>query len=139
MRKLALGLVFLFSVSLTSCFAGPHQLSRSVDDWDGKTYVESPWINAALWILPIPAMKFGAKIGDMLVTDAVTFWGTDAWNGENGAGFVHRLFMLVGARRGSHVNRQVFGAEKSHVDAWNFHYFRDVFYAPVLLNLCDDQ
>ncbi len=99
MRKLALGLVFLFSVSLTSCFAGPHQLSRSVDDWDGKTYVESPWINAALWILPIPAMKFGASIGDMLVTDAVTFWGTDAWSGENGAGFKHHD---VGAARNAH-------------------------------------
>ena len=99
MRKLALGLVLLFSVSLTSCFAGPHQLRRTVDDWDNKMFVENVWIDAALWFGVIPLASLGASIGDLFVTDAVNFWGTDAWSGENGAGYKHHD---VGAARNAH-------------------------------------
>ena len=79
-----LGLAF----ALTSCNAGPHQLRRSVDDWDQKTYVQNPWINAALWILPLPVMYWGAQIGDFLITDAYAFWFKDAWD-MKGTAFTH--------------------------------------------------
>ena len=72
-----------------SCLAGPHQLRRSVDDWDHETYVNSPLLNAALWIVPvIPAMTAGAMALDFLVTDPLRFWFDDLWDG-NGTGFRH--------------------------------------------------
>lgn len=74
---------------LSSCFVGPHQLRRTVDDWDHKVYVNSPWWNAALWIVPvIPAATALAIVGDFLVTDPWAFWCEDAWDGA-GTGFEH--------------------------------------------------
>ena len=74
---------------LAGCFAGPQQLRRSVDDWDHKTYVNSPWWSATLWVVPVvPAMYVGAIAGDFLVTNPLAFWGEDAWDG-NGTGYEH--------------------------------------------------
>ncbi len=90
MRKLALGLALLCGALFTGCMAGPHQLQRTVDDWDRKMYVENPWLDAALWVVPvIPFAHFGAGIGDFFVTDAYTFWVKDAFSGEKGTGFRH--------------------------------------------------
>jgi hypothetical protein len=69
--------------------AGPHQLRRTVDDWDQKLYVKSPWIDAVLWVVPVfPLANFGAWVGDFFVTDAYAFWFKDAWDGK-GTGFEH--------------------------------------------------
>ncbi len=76
-------------VSLGSCAAGPQQLQRSVDDWDHKLYVEEPLIDGILWVVPvIPIAKYGALIGDILITNPYHFWLEDVWDGE-GTGFVH--------------------------------------------------
>lgn len=91
MKKLAIGLALTLSASalLSSCAAGPHQLARSVDDWDQKTYISSPWLSAVLYIIPVfPLANFGARIGDFFVTDAYSFWFKDAWDGK-GTGFEH--------------------------------------------------
>ena len=83
MRHIALLAIAL----LAGCFAGPQQLRRSVDDWDQKNYVSSPWWSATLWIVPVvPAMYVGAIAGDFLVTNPVAFWGEDAWDGK-GTGY----------------------------------------------------
>lgn len=77
------------ALSLTSCVVGPQQLGRTVDDWDHKTYVNSPWLDAVLWIVPvIPLCHFGASIGDFFVGNAYAFWFHDAWDGK-GTGFKH--------------------------------------------------
>jgi len=90
---LALALTVGLSFSFSSCFAGPHQLRRSVDDWDAKLYTESPWISAALWVIPvIPLADWVAMAGDFLVTDAYHFWIKDAWDGK-GTGFKHAEFL----------------------------------------------
>ena len=90
MRTLGIVLAMLLCISFTSCLAGPHQLKRTVDDWDQDMYVESPWLNAALWVVPVyPLLHTGAWIGDTLVGDAYTFWLNDAFSGKGGAGFVH--------------------------------------------------
>jgi len=74
---------------MTSCAAGPHQLRRTVDDWDHNLYVNSPWWNAALYIVPvIPVCHIGAFTFDFFVGDAYAFWFGDAWDGE-GTGFEH--------------------------------------------------
>jgi hypothetical protein len=74
---------------LGGCAAGPHQLRRSLDDWDQKIYVNSPWLNAAMWIVPIyPVMHVGALAIDFTITDPYYFWFEDAWDG-NGTGFRH--------------------------------------------------
>jgi hypothetical protein len=89
LRKLAIVLTLLAGLSLPGCIAGPHQLRRSVDDWDHKMYVESPWIDALLWVVPvIPLMHFGAGLADFFVVDAYSFWFKDAWDGK-GTGFRH--------------------------------------------------
>ncbi len=76
-------------LATSACVAGPHQLRRSIDDWDHKSYVNSPWWNAALWVVPVfPVCYAGAFVGDLLITDAWAFWGEDAWDG-NGTGFEH--------------------------------------------------
>jgi hypothetical protein len=76
-------------MGLSGCAAGPHQLRRSVDDWDQKLYVNSPWLNAVLWIVPvIPIAHFLGGIGDFLIVDAYSFWFKDAWDGK-GTGFKH--------------------------------------------------
>ena len=72
-----------------SCAAGPHQLRRSVDDWDHKLYVESPWLNGVLHFVPvIPVLTVGASIGDFFIGDAYSFWINDAWDGK-GTGYQH--------------------------------------------------
>ena len=74
---------------LSSCAAGPHQLSRTVDDLDQKVYVDNPWLNALLYVVPVlPVAKLGALVGDFVVTDAYAFWRHDAWD-HKGTGFEH--------------------------------------------------
>jgi hypothetical protein len=69
---------------------GPHQMSRTVDDWDRKLYVDSPWLDVVLNIIPVvPLAKVGAAIVDGLVGDLYTFWAKDAFGGKGGTGFVH--------------------------------------------------
>jgi hypothetical protein len=76
-----LALPFLLAATLGSCFAGPHQLGRSVDDWDHSLYVQSPWLDASLWFVPVfPVTKLVAMVSDFFVTDAVAFWFGDAWD-----------------------------------------------------------
>jgi len=89
LKKLCLALGLLAAVSLTSCQAGPHQLRRTVDDWDQKMYIQNPWVNGVLWFIPvIPLANFGATIVDTFVGDAYAFWFKDAWDGK-GTGFTH--------------------------------------------------
>ena len=84
-----LALPFLFAATLSSCLAGPHQLRRTVDDWDHRLYVQSPWLDAGLWVIPVvPITWVLAAAGDFLVTDAVAFWLDDAWDCA-GTGFRH--------------------------------------------------
>lgn len=79
--------LFGLCATLAACFAGPHQLRRSVDDWDQRLYVESPWLDAGLWVVPvIPALSLLAGAADFLIVDPYYFWGQDAWDG-NGTGF----------------------------------------------------
>ena len=90
MRKLGIVLALLLSFSFTSCAAGPHQLRRSVDDWDREMYVDSPWLDALLWVVPVyPLAYFVAGVGDFVVTDGYTFWFKDAFGGAGGTGFTH--------------------------------------------------
>ncbi|MCC6672508.1 MAG: hypothetical protein IT458_15695 [Planctomycetes bacterium] len=89
MRRLALALGLVSAIALTSCAAGPHQLKRTVDDLDQKTYVNSPWLSGVLWFVPVfPLLHFFAAIGDFFVVDAYSFWIKDAWDGK-GTGFKH--------------------------------------------------
>lgn len=89
MRTLRRSLLLLGVATAAACAAGPHQLRRSIDDWDHKSYVNSPWWNAALWVVPVmPLCYAGAFVGDFLVTDPLAFWGEDAWDGK-GTGFEH--------------------------------------------------
>jgi hypothetical protein len=79
----------LLCATLASCAAGPHQLRRSVDDWDHELYVNSPWFDSLLWIVPvIPTLHVGAFVVDYLIGDPWAFWFEDAWDG-NGTGFEH--------------------------------------------------
>ena len=90
MRKLAVVLILLLAISITGCLAGPHQLTRTVDDWDHKNYVESPWMNGILnGFAVVPLAKMIAGFGDMLTGDLYAFWFRDAWSGKGGAGFNH--------------------------------------------------
>ena len=90
MRKIVTSIALgVAALSMTSCMAGPHQLRRSVDDFDHKHYVNSPWVNGVLWVIPVyPIANFLATIGDFFVTDAVCFWIHDAWDGK-GTGYEH--------------------------------------------------
>lgn len=77
------------TLALSGCLVGPHQVRRSVDDWDQRSYVNSPWWNVVLWVVPIiPASYAAALVVDTLVTDPYAFWFDDAWDG-NGTGFRH--------------------------------------------------
>ena len=90
MRKLLASVaVCVAAFSMTSCMAGPHQLVRSVDDWDQKTYINNPWLDAAMWVVPVfPICGFAAGLGDFFVGDAYAFWFHDAWD-MKGTGFKH--------------------------------------------------
>lgn len=73
--------------SCPGCLAGPHQLRRSVDDLDQALYVQNPWLNGLLWLIPaIPVLYLGAQVADSLTTDPYAFWGDDAWD-CTGTGF----------------------------------------------------
>lgn len=88
-NTLRIGAAAALCALLCGCAAGPHQLRRTVDDWDHKVYVNSPWLNAALWIVPVyPVCTVGAAVLDFAVTDPYYFWFDDAWDG-NGTGFQH--------------------------------------------------
>lgn len=89
MKKTLVVLPLLALGALTSCTAGPHQLRRSVDDWDHKLYIESPWLDGVLWFIPVIPLATGfAWLGDSLVTDAYAFWFKDAWD-QKGTGYKH--------------------------------------------------
>jgi len=91
MRKTLLAILAatVMGFSTTSCSAGPHQLRRTVDDWDHKMYVNSPWVDGILWFIPvIPIAMFIGWAGDFLIVDAYSFWLHDAWDGK-GTGFKH--------------------------------------------------
>ena len=89
MKKALVALPLLMALTLSSCAAGPHQLRRTVDDWDQKMYIDSPWLDGVLWFVPvIPIASFLASIGDFFVTDAYAFWLKDAWDGK-GTAFTH--------------------------------------------------
>ena len=89
MKKARLAFALLALTTVAACSAGPHQLRRSVDDWDQKLYVDSPWLDGILWFVPvIPIAGFLATIGDFLVVDAYAFWFKDAWDGK-GTGYTH--------------------------------------------------
>ena len=87
MKKLCLSLAL--ATTLAACAAGPHQLRRTVDDWDQKMYVQNPWLDGVLWVIPvIPLAFYGSMIADFFVTDAYSFWFKDAWDGK-GTAFTH--------------------------------------------------
>ena len=82
-------LVLVCCFWLSGCFAGPHQLRRSVGDWDNQLYTDTPWMNGILHVVPaIPLAYVFAGIADFLILDAVAFWGGDAWGGT-GTSFEH--------------------------------------------------
>jgi hypothetical protein len=79
----------LLAALLAGCAAGPHQLRRSVDDWDHAMYVNSPRWNGLLWIVPvIPVATLGAFAVDTLITDPWAFWFGDVWDNA-GTGYEH--------------------------------------------------
>jgi hypothetical protein len=89
LRRTAIILSILSCLWLSSCLAGPHQLRRTVDDWDHKVYVKQPWVDVALWVVGVfPLLNAGAMIGDIVITDAYAFWAKDAWDGK-GTGYRH--------------------------------------------------
>lgn len=88
-NRRATALALLLAVPFAGCAAGPHQLRRTIDDWDHNLYVNSPWVAAALWVVPvIPVATAGAWVIDFLVTDPWVFWFDDAWDNA-GTGYVH--------------------------------------------------
>jgi len=94
----------LLAATMTSCAAGPHQLRRTVDDWDHNLYVNSPWWNATLWVVPvIPVCYVGALTFDFFIGDAYAFWFDDAWDGE-GTGFEHLPVEATDGRMQSLMN-----------------------------------
>jgi hypothetical protein len=93
MRKALSGLLLGTLLCFSGCAAGPHQLFRTVDDWDAKVYTDSPWLDAVLWVIPVmPLARFGASIGDFFIADAYSFWFQDAWDGK-GTGFKHAEYL----------------------------------------------
>lgn len=105
-KLLATLAVCSLAATLAGCLAGPQQLQRSVDDWDRKTYVNSPWFAASLWIVPIvPLAKAGAFVGDVAVGNAWAFWFDDAWDGK-GTGFQHVEVVPTDGRTDSLLSEQ---------------------------------
>jgi hypothetical protein len=89
------------ALTAASCMAGPHQLRRSIDDWDHKHYVNSPWWNGFLWVSGIMPVGFaGAFVGDTLITDPYAFWFGDAWD-RQGTGYEHLPVEAIDGRMGS--------------------------------------
>jgi hypothetical protein len=86
----------VMAFSISSCMAGPHQLRRSVDDWDAKMYANSPILDGVLWVIPFwPLCTWGSYIGDFFIGDAYQFWFKDVWAGK-GAGFDHAKIESAG-------------------------------------------
>jgi hypothetical protein len=93
MRKSLLALALVATLGFGSCASGPHQLFRTVDDWDAKLYTQSPWINGVLTFIPvIPIARGLAMFVDFFTTDMISFWFHDAWDGK-GTGFKHKEFL----------------------------------------------
>lgn len=91
----------LLCLPFAACAAGPHQVRRTIDDWDHKLYVNSPWFDAALWVVPvIPVATVGAFVIDFLITDPYAFWFDDAWDGA-GTGYQHLFVEPTDGRAGS--------------------------------------
>lgn len=89
MKKARLICAMLAITTFAACSAGPHQLNRTVDDWDAKMYVENPWLDGVLWFIPvIPIAHFVGTVGDFFIGDAYSFWFKDAWDGK-GTGYTH--------------------------------------------------
>ena len=89
MRLRTIASLSLLAALLAGCVAGPHQLRRSVDDWDHAMYVNSPRWNGLLWVVPvIPVATLGAFAIDTLITDPWAFWFGDAWDNA-GTGYEH--------------------------------------------------
>lgn len=87
MRQAVAALGLTCCLALPSCLAGPHQMSRTVDDWEQELYVKSPWMGALSY--PVVALVKGvARVGDIFIGDAIAFWLDDAWDSE-GTGFMH--------------------------------------------------
>ena len=90
MRKLATVLALAFALSIPACRSGPSQLVRSVDDWDNQLYVQSPWLDSILHVVPvIPLVKWGVSWVDVLVLNPIAFWTNDAWDSK-GTGYMHK-------------------------------------------------
>ncbi|MCK5941070.1 MAG: hypothetical protein KAI24_03795 [Planctomycetes bacterium] len=88
-NSMRIGVTAVLCTLLGACASGPHQLRRSVDDWDHQVYVNSPWLNAAMWVVPIyPTCHAVALVLDFAITDPWYFWCEDAWDGS-GTGFQH--------------------------------------------------
>jgi hypothetical protein len=89
MKQARLVCALLAITTFAACAAGPHQLKRTVDDWDQKMYVDQPCSHGVLWFVPVfPIAHFLAIVGDFFVTDAYSFWLKDAWDGK-GTAFTH--------------------------------------------------
>jgi len=89
MKKARLICALLALTTFAACAAGPHQLNRTVDDWDQRMYIDQPWLNGVLHFIPVfPIAHFVAGIGDFFIGDAYSFWFKDAWDGK-GTGFTH--------------------------------------------------
>jgi len=89
MRKIVTALALGATLSLSGCLAGPHQLRRSLDDFDRQLYVDNPIVDGVLWVVPVfPIGFFVAQVGDFFITDAYAFWIKDVWEGK-GTGFEH--------------------------------------------------
>ena len=89
MRKTRLACALLAITAFAACFAGPHQLNRTVDDWDAKMYTSSPWLDGVLWFIPVfPFGGFIAQVGDFFIGDLYAFWFKDAWD-QKGTGYKH--------------------------------------------------
>ena len=89
MKRSLVTLALGMTLFLGSCMAGPHQLRRSLDDFDQKLYIQNPWLDGVLWVVPVfPIGMFIAQIGDFFIGDAYSFWFKDAWD-MKGTGFTH--------------------------------------------------
>ena len=86
-RRVMITLIAATTLGIAGCSSGPSQLSRSVDDWDNQLYVQSPWMDSILHLVPvIPVMKLAGGTVDLLFINPWYFWTDDAWDSK-GTGF----------------------------------------------------
>lgn len=89
MKRTLCTLAVGMTLFLGACAAGPQQLSRSVDDYDQKLYIQNPWLDGILYVIPvIPLAKYVAAIGDFFIGNAYAFWFKDAWD-MKGTAYTH--------------------------------------------------